>query len=192
LERRFTEARTSGLVDVTLRYQTPGFLETPARAYGADKAPVKQNHRARRAGSHRRCGAVLAALLIEKFGSRGTMVITALLAIGGALGLSALAFTPANVDNMMVLLGITGGAINAVQTTLYALSAHIYPTAMRATGVGAAATIGRIGAITSSFLGVIGGRSTYFLFTAVAMGCVTAALIFIQRHVTGSRSKAGT
>jgi hypothetical protein len=33
---------TSGLVDVTLRYQTPGFLETAARTYGTDKAPVKQ------------------------------------------------------------------------------------------------------------------------------------------------------
>lgn len=137
-------------------------------------------------------GAVLAALLIEKFGSRGTMAITALLAIGGAIGLSALPFTPEHVDEMMILLGITGGAINAVQTALYALSTHVYPTAVRATGVGAAATIGRVGAITSSFLGVIGGRSTFFLFTAVAMGCVTVALVFIQRHVTGSRSKAGT
>ena len=32
-EKRERITRTSGLVDVTLRYQSPGFLETPARAY---------------------------------------------------------------------------------------------------------------------------------------------------------------
>ncbi|HZF15999.1 MAG TPA: MFS transporter [Steroidobacteraceae bacterium] len=128
-------------------------------------------------------GAILAALVIQKFGSRGTMAVTALIAIAGALVLSGLSFTAEHHDQIMIMLGVTGGAINAVQTTLYALSANMYPTAVRATGVGAAATIGRVGAMTSSFLGVIGGSSTFFVFTAIAMGCTTLALVFIERHV---------
>jgi len=93
------------------------------------------------------------------------------------------------VTRIIVMLGITGGAINAVQTTLYALAAHIYPTSVRATGVGAASTIGRFGSITSSFLGVIGGSSMFFVFTAIAMACTTLALLFIRRHVASPHSR---
>jgi len=132
-------------------------------------------------------GAIVAALLIQRFGSKGTMGAIALIAIAGALGLSVTPFTAQNLTNIMVMLGITGGAINAVQTTMYALAAHIYPTAVRATGVGAAATIGRIGAVTSSFVGVIGGSSAFFVSTAVAMVGTTVALMFIQRHVAKPR-----
>jgi AAHS family 4-hydroxybenzoate transporter-like MFS transporter len=128
-------------------------------------------------------GAIVAALLIQRFGSKGTMGAIALIAIAGALGLSVTPFTAQNLTHIMVMLAITGGAINAVQTTMYALAAHIYPTAVRATGVGAAATIGRIGAVTSSFVGVIGGSSAFFVSTAVAMVGTTVALMFIHRHV---------
>ena len=51
------------------------------------------------------------------------------------------------------MLGITGAAINAIQTTLYALAAHVYPTAVRATGVGTAVAFGRIGGVMSSYAG---------------------------------------
>jgi cyanate permease len=43
----------------------------------------------------------------------------------------------------LVMLTLTGGLINAVQTTMYALAAHVYTSAVRATAVGTAAAIGR-------------------------------------------------
>ena len=35
---------------------------------------------------------------------------------------------------IIAMLGVTGGLINAVQTTMYAVAAQIYPTVVRATG----------------------------------------------------------
>ena len=41
----------------------------------------------------------------------------------------------------MIMLTITGGLINAIQTTMYALATNVYPSAVRATGVGAATAV---------------------------------------------------
>ena len=63
------------------------------------------------------------------------------------------------------MLAWTGGLINAVQTTMYALAAHVYPTSIRATGVGTAVAFGRIGGVLSPSLGSwaleSGGASQY-------------------------------
>ena len=45
------------------------------------------------------------------------------------------------------------GLINAVQTTMYALAAHVYPAGIRATGAGTAVAIGRVGGVGSSYEG---------------------------------------
>ncbi|MEO7273817.1 MAG: MFS transporter, partial [Vicinamibacterales bacterium] len=90
----------------------------------------------------------------------------------------------------------TGGMINAAQTTMYALAAHVYPTAMRATGVGTAVSIGRAGAVLSGYAGpwALGysGSSSFFGLMAAAL-CVTfVALALVQRHVPPSpRTPAG-
>ena len=54
---------------------------------------------------------------------------------------------------IMIMLTITGGLINAIQTTMYALATNVYPSAVRATGVGAATAVGRTGAIISGYAG---------------------------------------
>ncbi len=97
-------------------------------------------------------GAIAGALLITRFGSRATILGMALAAVASA-GLMSTMRIAAGVDTwpIVVMLGVTGGLINAVQITLYALAAHLYPTAMRATGVGSAASVGRLGAIASTY-----------------------------------------
>ena len=54
---------------------------------------------------------------------------------------------------LIACLGINGLLANAVQTSMYALAAHVYPTSVRATGVGYSATLGRLGGLLSSLLG---------------------------------------
>ena len=99
-------------------------------------------------------GAIAGGILIARLGSRVTM-----LALGGGavVGAAVLSVTPigpqCRVTRLLVLLGVTGGFINAVQTTMFALAAHVYPTAIRATGVGAAVSVGRSGAILSGYAG---------------------------------------
>ena len=86
-----------------------------------------------------------------------------------------------------MLLGLSGAAINAIQTTLYALAAHVYPTIVRATGVGTAVAVGRIGGVLSSFAGAwalgLGGSASFFLLMSGAMVFVFVCLALVQRHV---------
>jgi AAHS family 4-hydroxybenzoate transporter-like MFS transporter len=85
------------------------------------------------------------------------------------------------------MLAFTGGMINAVQTTMFALAANVYPTAMRATGVGTAVSIGRIGAILSGYAGPwaleLSGSRSFFGLMALALGMTFVALALVQRHV---------
>ena len=136
-------------------------------------------------------GGVIAALgsawLIGYKGSRGPMVA---MAIGGVLGAGALMVTPLDPAQpqllLILILGIEGAFINGVQTTLYALAAHVYPTTIRATGVGSASSVGRIGAIASSFGGAIAlhafGAIGFSLMLLIAMAATTVALLGIRRH----------
>ena len=89
----------------------------------------------------------------------------------------------------VALIAFTGAAINAVQTTMYALAAFVYPTSVRATGVGSATAVGRMGAIVSSYLGAwsidVGGSRSFFLVIALAMTGTLIALACVQRHIPG-------
>jgi AAHS family 4-hydroxybenzoate transporter-like MFS transporter len=92
------------------------------------------------------------------------------------------------------MLAWTGGLINAVQTTMYALAAHVYPTSVRATGVGTAVAFGRIGGVVSPTLGswalAAGGASQYFTVIAGTMTMAFVALAAVRHHVPGRSSGA--
>ncbi|MCS6474434.1 MFS transporter, partial [Burkholderia thailandensis] len=77
--------------------------------------------------------------------------------------------------------------VNAVQSTMYALCAYIYPTAVRATGTASALAFGRLGAILSAFAGALvitaGGAPAYLTLLAAAMSVVCVALLMVRRHI---------
>jgi AAHS family 4-hydroxybenzoate transporter-like MFS transporter len=143
-------------------------------------------------------GAVGGALAFRRLGSRVTMLTMAGGAVIGALALRLVPIGPGSaVAPIILLLGATGGLINAVQTTMYALAAHVYPTGVRATGVGAASAIGRGGAIASSYAGAWalewGGAAFFFTLVAAAMLVALISLALVTRHIPGVRhSGAGT
>ena len=99
-------------------------------------------------------GALVGGWAIARVGSRVAMLTMTALAIVGAVGLSTqtIAVT-APIAPVIAMLAFTGAMINGVQTTMYALGAHIYPRAVRATGVGTAVSFGRSGAILSGYAG---------------------------------------
>jgi AAHS family 4-hydroxybenzoate transporter-like MFS transporter len=136
-------------------------------------------------------GAIGGGILIGRYGSRWTMLGMTAAAIAGAVVLSAMEINAAtSVLQVIVMLAFTGGMINAAQTTMYALAAHVYPTAMRATGVGTAVSIGRAGAILSGYAGPwaleYNGSTSFFALMAAAL-CVTfVALASVQRHVAAA------
>jgi MFS transporter, AAHS family, 4-hydroxybenzoate transporter len=139
-------------------------------------------------------GAILGAALIVRLGSRISMLTMSAAAIAGAVVLATMAIGPENKVAVFAMLAWTGGLINAVQTTMYALAAHVYPTSVRATGIGTAVAIGRIGGVVSPTLGswalAAGGASQYFTVIAGTMTLAFVALAIVKHHVPGRSSGA--
>jgi AAHS family 4-hydroxybenzoate transporter-like MFS transporter len=88
---------------------------------------------------------------------------------------------------LMVMFLLTGGLMNGVQTTMYALAAHVYPTQIRSTGVGTAVAVGRIGNVLAAYAGSMAidrsGAPGYFTLWAILMLVVLVALACVKRHV---------
>ena len=72
---------------------------------------------------------------------------------------------------------------------MYALAAHVYPTDIRGTGVGAVVGFGRIGNVLASYVGNFaldrGGPPGYFTSWAVTMALVFVSLALVRRHIPG-------
>jgi AAHS family 4-hydroxybenzoate transporter-like MFS transporter len=133
-------------------------------------------------------GALLGSVAITRVGSRVAMLTMAGGAVAGAVVLSSMTISPTgSLLALFAMLTLTGGLINAVQTTMYALAAHVYPSTVRATGVGSAVSFGRTGAILSGYVGTwaidLGGSRAYFGLIAVAMTVCLLALAGVRRHV---------
>ena len=132
-------------------------------------------------------GAIGGGLLITRFGSRLTMLAMTAAAVAGAVVLSSLTIGPATVTPTLAMLTVTGGLINAVQTTMFALAANVYPTVMRATGVGTAVAFGRLGAVLSGYAGPwaleYSGSSSFFAVMAAALVVTFLSLASVRRHI---------
>jgi MFS transporter, AAHS family, 4-hydroxybenzoate transporter len=133
-------------------------------------------------------GAVAASFVITRLGSRPIMLAMALAAIASAMVLSRLSISAqAPLFPVLAMLTLSGGLINALMVATYALAAHVYPTAVRATGVGAAVSVGRVGAVLSAGVGSWmldrGGYPGFFAMVAGAMVICLLSLALIQRHI---------
>ena len=139
-------------------------------------------------------GAIFGAMLIQRFGSRVTMLGMSALAVICGFVLAGAEITPGNGLFLMVMFILTGGLLNAVQTTMYALAAHVFPTEIRSTGVGFAVAVGRIGNVLAATVANEafnrGGNAGYFGSWAVLMAVVFVALALVSRHVPRSSSVA--
>jgi AAHS family 4-hydroxybenzoate transporter-like MFS transporter len=138
-------------------------------------------------------GAIAGGAIIARAGSRSAMLAMTAGAVAGAAVLSQMAITAQSaVMPIIVMLAITGGFINAVQVAMYALSAHVYPTTVRATGIGTAVAVGRSGAIISGYAGpwalAYGGSASFFHLMAVSMLVTFVALAVTRRHIPRTAS----
>jgi AAHS family 4-hydroxybenzoate transporter-like MFS transporter len=136
-------------------------------------------------------GAISGAIVFARLGSRITMLAMTGGAIGGCLLLASTPVGEQSTFAVLAMLACTGGLINAVQTTMYALAAHVYPAAIRATGVGTAVAVGRIGGVASSYAGAYAleyGPSQMFGFIAITLGIVFASLAAVRSHIPRNRT----
>jgi AAHS family 4-hydroxybenzoate transporter-like MFS transporter len=139
-------------------------------------------------------GALGGAWLVTRLGSRTVLVI--LLSIGFFamtaltlwlmhLGNQGLQVQPAQIMTALSLAGLSNAG---AQAALYALAAHVYPTACRVTGIGMAASVGRAGAIASAYGGGLvlsagSGATTFFLTIAILLALTAVGSIMVDRHI---------
>jgi AAHS family 4-hydroxybenzoate transporter-like MFS transporter len=133
-------------------------------------------------------GALVGGKLLTRFGSRSIMVGMTAGAVVCALIMSRMSITAQSaVLPILVMLTLTGGLINAVQTTMFALAAHVYPTAIRAGGVGTVVAFGRLGAILVGYAGPWAleyrGSESFFWLMAAALVVTCLALATVRQHV---------
>ncbi len=137
-------------------------------------------------------GVFIWAGLIAYLGSRGPLLSGALATAGSALAiLSIPLLAGGNHGLMMAGLALNGLLANAVQTSMYALAAHVYPTGIRASGIACAAGIGRAGGVIASICGagIIGmGAGAYWGAIAASMVIAFAGLAWVRSHLPALRS----
>ena len=127
-------------------------------------------------------GALFSGIALDRKGFRATHMglaaVAAVLAATLAGLLSQDGFSTLIVLPIMMMLGF---CMSGLHNTLYTLAANTYPTAARATGVGIASAVGRLGAVLSSFTGVLslewGGSLGFFgVIAALLALCGIAGL----------------
>jgi AAHS family 4-hydroxybenzoate transporter-like MFS transporter len=133
-------------------------------------------------------GSLACGLMIRKWGSRTAQLVIG--ATGIAAGLLLIVLFRSGVATTTVigvLMPFVGVGAAGTQTTLFALGAHLYPTELRATGLGAILGIGRLGAVASAWVGAkavdAGGAVGFFALFAVAIAAATVACIAIRRSI---------
>jgi len=132
------------------------------------------------------CGALLGAFLIQRLGSRIPMLGMSAISIVCALVLTRMPVDPTSPLGLMVMMVLLGGFMNAVQTTMYALAANVYPTAIRGTGIGTAVAVGRIGNAMAGYIGPFAmsrGTPAYFGSFAITMALTLGSLALVRRHI---------
>jgi len=142
-------------------------------------------------------GGIIAALggaaCFNRFGSKASLVTLAAGAIAASVWLYFIPLDPAQSPTLLLTaLFLQGGFINAVQTTMYALAAFVYPTEMRGSGVGWAVGFGRIGSIVSPMVGVYllhaVGAHGFFAGFGVTMFISLLSLMLIRKHMPPKRA----
>jgi AAHS family 3-hydroxyphenylpropionic acid transporter len=117
-------------------------------------------------------------------------ILAGLLSLNGAAGL----------EQMYWAAALTGAFVIGCQGVLYAFGGIVYPTAVRATGVGTAAAVGRIGAtlgptiagmLLSQGYGAAGGISSAIPCIVVSALCMLLVVRQIHQGQTQSSDRPG-
>jgi AAHS family 4-hydroxybenzoate transporter-like MFS transporter len=135
-------------------------------------------------------GVVVCAAAASLIGSRRPLILAAIAGVVSAAGLLFIPLDPAG-SQLPVIIGfaLIGFFANAVQTTMFALAAHVYSTEVRASGMAAATAAGRIGGLLSSFAGaaiIQAGSGPYLGMLAVSMAVTAAGLAIMKDHFGGT------
>lgn len=126
-----------------------------------------------------------AAYFCEKLGRKATIVIYMVLACIAAI---CLAFAHTDLAIVIAAVGLSF-AMNGVNAGEYAYTPEVFPTHLRATGMGSASAFGRIGAICSpmlvGYIYPLWGFAGVFGMTTVILAVGGLAVLILGVNTTG-------
>jgi MFS transporter, AAHS family, 4-hydroxybenzoate transporter len=140
-------------------------------------------------------GSLLFAFAMTRFGSRPVLVAVIAAAIVSVAALGMLSIDPARagiwdsgIARLFMVMAIAGAAVLGFQVAMFSVTGNIYPTSIRATGLGWALGIARFGGILSSKGGAVllslgQGMRPFFLGVAVVLIFTAAGVLMVRRHV---------
>nr|PZN78469.1 MAG: hypothetical protein DIU56_09035 [Pseudomonadota bacterium] len=143
-------------------------------------------------------GAVGGSVLIALLGSR---LVGSSISLMGAIavfitGVTIVALGASADAQLYFLILLAGVAMHGMQNFLYAVGAHSYPTYIRASGVGTAQTVSRIGGVMSS---VLAGAffamepaapvSLFFYMVGGVLVVVVISFFSLRTHIPPNRSR---
>jgi MFS transporter, AAHS family, 4-hydroxybenzoate transporter len=138
-------------------------------------------------------GVAVCLLIAPAIDRIGCLVVMLPAYFVAALGIAALGSVGTSVALLVLAASAAGIGIVCGQNTANAFAAAFYPTYIRATGVGWALGIGRIGAVVGPGIGGImlaleWSRQTIFLVSAIPELIVVAAILCLMR-LEGSKAQ---
>ncbi|WP_157158049.1 MFS transporter [Bradyrhizobium genomosp. III] len=140
-------------------------------------------------------GCIVTGWAIGRYGTRVAILTVAGAATIGAVILASIPLSTETQPLLMALLCIEGFCLLGAQGSLYALAAHIYPTNVRSTGVGAAAGFGRAGAIVSAYIGTFAlnyGATMFFAVIAFCVAITFIAVAVIDMHQAAMKAETAS
>lgn len=139
-------------------------------------------------------GSIGGGWAMARFGSRPVLVVLAILAVAGTLCVGLAPMGPGRpLAAVFALMAVSGIGINGIQVQMYTVAASAYPTPLRATGVGWALGVGRMGGVLSSFsgsvlLGLGAGVAPFFAGVASVLLLTLVAILLLRAHLQPVRA----
>lgn len=175
------------MVLVTVTAWTPTVLRSVGFSISAGALIIALNN----AGSV--CASALSGFLVDRFGPYKTLVPAFVL---GGISLAAFGQATSTVAMLAVASTLAGFFLGGTGTGLVALAAALYPTTVRATGIGWGMGMGRLGQVFGPLgTGVLVGWGVGVagVFSSAAVPCFIGALfVLLLRYAPGAASKVRT
>ncbi len=175
------------MVLVTVTAWTPTVLRSVGFSISAGALIIALNN----AGSV--CASALSGFLVDRFGPYKTLVPAFVL---GGISLAAFGQATSTVAMLAVASTLAGFFLGGTGTGLVALAAALYPTTIRATGIGWGMGMGRLGQVFGPLgTGVLVGWGVGVagVFYSAAVPCFIGALfVLLLRYAPGAASKVRT
>ena len=131
-------------------------------------------------------GSFAIAAVMDRAGSRRPMALMAAAGTICAAVTATLLVSGTSPSLIYAGIGLTGFFIAGLQSGLFALAAQIYPSKIRATGIGGALAFGRLGAIASSLVGniALGLSPSWFMGLIGASALLSGGFVLLlRRHI---------